>query len=540
MSFFKNTIVRYKRKAIRDRMRGYRILKDSGRLDLLVRIKEEFTNSNLSDISSGALHLFFGAGLPNAEIIVKQFMLQRFVELDFNSKLLQSIGKGKYELFLPLPYEWRLIVEKYGFKTDTFLNKLIWLSHVFLVYVKGAFIGIHTLVISLFTNEDSRNITGGYNSVYFHALTKNNLPHKSKDENSYDIITWYSQWKNKKEPVSTYFHNVKNCPQTELDGIPIISVKSAITTLKGFNQIGAFILGLCWLPILAIFDLIRGRYWHALLLGESIRSFHFRLLNPVQISSDYLFHNSGYLYRPIWTYDAEKFGSRILFYFYSTNIERFKEPHGYDIQPYSWSLISWSKYLVWDEYQADFVNRNTNRINNIEIVGPINFSDSSIGKVEIPNHSILVFDVQPHRDSKYQILGVVPEYFIPSVVNQFLEDIFWVSNKYGFFMVLKRKREIGNLLNKKYSSLIHRLQKSDNFISIDPNLAAKYLIKKVEVVISLPFTSTALIARDEGKLSIFYDPSGIIQKDDRAAHGIKVISGKAELDEWFQEQITIK
>jgi len=47
----------------------------------------------------------------------------------------------------------------------------------------------------------------------------------------------------------------------------------------------------------------------------------------------------------------------------------------------------------------------------------------------------------------------------------------------------------------------------------------------------MPFTSTALVARNPGKPSYYYDPSGIIQKDDRATHGIPVISGVDELQE---------
>ena len=47
----------------------------------------------------------------------------------------------------------------------------------------------------------------------------------------------------------------------------------------------------------------------------------------------------------------------------------------------------------------------------------------------------------------------------------------------------------------------------------------------------MSFTSTALVARDLGKPSYYYDPSGIIQKGDRAAHGIPVISGLSELQE---------
>jgi polysaccharide biosynthesis PFTS motif protein len=50
----------------------------------------------------------------------------------------------------------------------------------------------------------------------------------------------------------------------------------------------------------------------------------------------------------------------------------------------------------------------------------------------------------------------------------------------------------------------------------------------------MPFTSTALIAKYEGKPSIYYDPSGIIQKNDRAAHGIPVLVNIDELQQWVE------
>lgn len=54
----------------------------------------------------------------------------------------------------------------------------------------------------------------------------------------------------------------------------------------------------------------------------------------------------------------------------------------------------------------------------------------------------------------------------------------------------------------------------------------------------MPFTSTALIAKELGKVSIYYDPTGLIQKDDRAAHGIPIISGKKELKNWLETIIS--
>lgn len=534
MLFFKKIIKKRKRTAVRNRMRGYRILKESGQLDLLIRIKDEITNTPLKQVKNGSSRIFFGAGIKNSENILKQFLILRFADLAFNRTILIAIGKGSKKLNIPVPYEWRLVLEKYGFQADTFWNKVIWLRQVAFFYAYGIFIGFQSMLISFGKRKDFRNTANPKPTVYFNALTSNNLPQKQKDGRSYDIVSWYSRWENRSGDLSAYCHSVKNTSRIELDDVPVIYVSSPLTTLKGFSQIFQYFLGLFWMPFLSLLDLLRGNYWHALLLSEFFRSFHFRLLEPVQISADYLFHNSGYLFRPIWTYDAEEKGARVLFYFYSSNIERFKEPEGYGIQPYSWQIITWSNYLVWDEYQADFIRRMAGDDRNIEIVGPIDFHDSSVEFQHLPKHSVLVFDVQPHRDAQYQMHVVVPEYFVPPVVNKFLEDIFVISNRYNLNMVLKRKRHIGNLLNRKYRNLVEKLAESDNFISIDPDVAALRLIRDAEVVISFPFTATALIARAEGKSSIFYDPSGLVQKDDRAAHGIEIIVGFTELEKWFE------
>ena len=49
----------------------------------------------------------------------------------------------------------------------------------------------------------------------------------------------------------------------------------------------------------------------------------------------------------------------------------------------------------------------------------------------------------------------------------------------------------------------------------------------------MPYTSTALIAREAGIPSIYYDPTGLLRKDDPAAHGIPVVLGKHELEQWI-------
>jgi polysaccharide biosynthesis PFTS motif protein len=537
---FKSYLVKKKRAALRNRMRGYRILKDSGKLDLLIKIKEDLTNLALHGIYNHSSSLFFGSGLPLAEKIVKQFVVLRFADLKLNDAILIAIGKGESKINLPLPFEWRIGLEKYGFKANTTWNKILWIAHIMFYYLFGISIGLNTIYAFLSGKSDFRNDNNHQNSVYFNSLTSKNLPQTNPDGESYDIITWYSKWNNGSVPASVYLHSVKKGEKSAVGNVPVLFANSAVTNFIRISQFLKFCLGFLWMNFVAVFDLVRGRYVHALLFSEAIRSFHFRLLDTTQLSADYLFHNTGYLLRPIWTYDAEFRGSRILFYFYSSNVERFKEPHGYGIQPYSWQIMTWPNYLVWDEYQADFIRRAVGSDKNIEVVGPIDFHDSDNDCRDLLGNSVIVFDVQPHRDVQYQSYVVVPEYFIPGVVNKFLEDIHSVASKYNVNMVLKRKRHVGNILHRKYRLLIEKLAQQENFISVDPDTAALRLIKEAKIVISMPFTATALIARKEGKISIYYDPVGIVQKDDRAAHGIEVISGFSELEQWFDNRIKLE
>jgi polysaccharide biosynthesis PFTS motif protein len=100
-------------------------------------------------------------------------------------------------------------------------------------------------------------------------------------------------------------------------------------------------------------------------------------------------------------------------------------------------------------------------------------------------------------------------------------------------MIHKMKRT-NPLSHESYNKNIKKLKDKDNYSAIEPDLDAVQLTQKTEATISMPFTSTAIIAKLNGKPSVYYDPSGLIQKDDRAAHGIPVLSNIDELEEWVK------
>ena len=101
-------------------------------------------------------------------------------------------------------------------------------------------------------------------------------------------------------------------------------------------------------------------------------------------------------------------------------------------------------------------------------------------------------------------------------------------------MVFKRKRQLNSKYHHpQYVRFVEKLSRWDDVVIIEGDIAAYKLIEKCSAVISMPSTSTAHIARELGKPTCFYDPTGIIQRDDRAAHGIPIIIGRDELHGWL-------
>ena len=291
-----------------------------------------------------------------------------------------------------------------------------------------------------------------------------------------------------------------------------------------------YIFSVVYLSIYGLFSLVF-RPTYSFFLEEVLKFKRANLANIEDFSKDYLFHNSTPFYRPIWTYIAEEKGSRILFYFYSTNNEAFKTKGGYS-ENSLWHLVSWPHYLVWDEFQVDFIKRFNRHNSIIEEVGSIWFSSYETS-VDIPMESISVFDVTPFRPAMYIKFGADLDYYIYNNSNQFLTDVQSILDNNNITMLHKMKR-INKFTHKKYIRRLRQLSEEYNYIEIHPSVDALQIIQKTKACISMPFTSTALLAKMEGKPSIYYDPSGLVQKDDRAAHGIPILNNIAQLREWVQ------
>lgn len=538
ISPFVGVIKRHQRSRLRRIMRGYQTLKRSGQLDRIAVVKQALTEHRLSLTRQHFSPVVMGCGADSGEIVVRQYLLVRVGGVNLNCALLLALGNERSSVVFPLPKEWRNVLTQHGFEIAHLRSAVLWQLYVCALLLYGV-VKIGKIAFA--------GITSGKNTdpkpkrhAYFADLVPGNLPQEKSGNKSHDVISWYLQWSGKVENIEVVQHSVARALPTAVGEIAVLPRLGPLPDLAGARTVVSYILWGLRASLIAAIDCLRGRWWHALLLNQVALATQARTLPADSLAREYLFHNSGWIYRPLWTYEAEQRGSAITFYFYSTNCESFKRSDGYPPLPYGWKAMTWPRYLVWDEYQADFVRRAVGENVTISVVGPIWFQSSAIVMPQLEKPGVAVFDITPLRQSRYCTLGVDYEFYIPTTSRKFLEHIANATHQLDVIMLWKQKRRIGSIAHPHYRQLADMLSEQGGVMSIDPDISVLRIIESSCAVISMPFTSTASIARAMGKPSVYYDPTGQLQRDDRAAYGIPILAGPGELKAWLSSQVNFQ
>lgn len=521
---------RRRRDALRRAMRGYRRLKELSRLGIADEASEMLTAEPLPIAQRQFSRLFFGASLAHAELATRQYLYLRQALYKLPPALLATAARPDGRLAYPLPVAWRDRLARAGFVLEQWPSRLSWGLAVLFYWAYGCLVILQVLLATARASLAGEPGWGRY--AHFENINKTQTPRPAKDGRSFDVMSWYRSWPGRARDLTTLTYRVKRRNQGPAAGdvqqmsLPVIPVLG-LTAYVG-------LLGWCAAAVcLSLAGLFRGRWWHALMLGEATLAELVRRVPETALARDYLFNNSGWLYRPLWSYEAEQRGSRILFYHYSTNSASMKRPDGYPPEHYTWAITNWPIHLVWDEEQAAFVKRAVGDART-EVVGPIWFTSMPEQVQPLPQRSIAVFDVQPFRPAKAPSISLDFNYYTPENCAAFLEDTSRAIGAINGTMVWKRKRDIGKGAHARYRALAARIDAEGNALVIAPDQSAVRIIEAVDAVVSMPFTSTALLARHLGKPSCYYDPLGLIEKQDRGAHDIPILVGYEDLHQWLR------
>lgn len=528
------------RRHLRSAMSGYRSLKLSNQLDHIARVKDALKHTRLDLKIDQSSKQILGNDPKRVELSIRQYLLLHFCGLSFNEALLSSLSNSRAKVVFALPLQWRNILVEHGFRVAHRRSRLLWQLNVAIYFLCGGALFAKQLFLSLWYAIQTRSQSYG-RYVYFDSLPANAIPQKVVNGNGYDVMTWYWRLCGSKKKFDTFCHNQNSIPSARLVDTTITAMNGPVQPLEDFNScINFFLWGMLGLTG-AFLDSIRGRWANAIFFAEAVKAAGIRFQRSDLLAREYLFHNSNYLYRPFWTYEAAKKGSEIQLYFYSSNCEVLRRPYGdakYSNDNYE--IMSWSGYMVWDDYQAEFIKRSIDSDVKIKVVGPVMFQSNEIEVPKLLKPVVAIFDVQPVRTTFYRRLGIDFDYYTDVCAISFLDDCYAALTPYNATLAFKRKRNIGRLAHPAYKLFVNKLTKRDSFVTIDSETSAIALINASEAVISMPFTSTALIACAQGKPSVYYDPLGYIQKDDKGAHGIPVLQGLEELQNWLRIIFTDK
>ena len=86
---------------------------------------------------------------------------------------------------------------------------------------------------------------------------------------------------------------------------------------------------------------------------------------------------------------------------------------------------------------------------------------------------------------------------------------------------------------------INLVDYKDTIFLIDDKVSADRLIQSADIIVSKPFSTTALIAKNINKPSIFFDPTSMIWNLDPALRDIPILSNKTQLKSYIIKTLSI-
>ena len=518
-----------KRSLLRQTIRGAIKLKNKKEKTSLSELNHIAKNYKFIKKSFSNEH-FFGKINISAELVTRQYLIIRFLQNKYfiDASFRYKVSKRNFFLY-GVPSDWQKILFPNNNKIARFLSTL-WYAKVIIYLCNGIIFIFKSVTLSL-VNVIRNNKLNEENFVYFLNLSEAGFPfyYDTHSKKNFPLHAKLSASNSLKVTSILYGptdHQLKLSKQ---------NLKYRKNTNIYFDDIKKILQFVLWSVISvggAIKDLIKDGDWvRAIMIKEASQANIFRFANAKAIANAYYFNNSNLIYRPLWTYEAEKKGSKILAYFYSTGNEPYKTMS--DRSSFTsnfFEIMTWSKYLIWDKGQLEFLDATINNAGKFEIIGPIVFKNIAINNVTLKN-AVMLFDIQPQRYLYSSRLGIDFEYINYSANKAFLEDCIAVTKKLNLSVALKSKRRLGHNRHKGYLKLIKDL-KVKGLKEINSEKYIIDLIQNSSMVISFPFTSTSRIAKILGVPTVYYDPTGKLLNDDPASRGIKVIYNFKDLNNW--------
>ncbi|MAV57211.1 MAG: hypothetical protein CMI79_06810 [Candidatus Pelagibacter sp.] len=465
-----------------------------------------------------------------------------FNQEGFLSQLVSSFPNNKYSHSIILPLcdqQIKFLENNENLNVNIILSKTFFILLVLINLFKGLLFSLKIIFLSLIKGFFLKKKLE--KKIFFDLeLEKKDISHIDKYNDFFVINQFVKKFRIREKTIiyvkpkynfifnENYKYNLKENISLSFKKDPYPLIRSPIKLIKFLFW---FILGF----FISIYSMLMLNWINPFLFFEATKSKIFDYAEKDDVIEIFLSPYNGSLNKSLWQIDCKNKVKRSYLYFYSTNGDGVKTKYGYPQNNSNWPVTDYDNYLVWDNYQKKVLYEFGNLVKSkIITIGPmINQIKSNDKDLILPKNYVSIFDITPYRLSNN--LTNIFSIITPDYVNKFLNDIFNVCKDLDLSIVHKKKKKIDKkILSKKYYNWLDVLEKDKRYLSLNDNVSVEYLIKNSKLVISFPYTSTSIIAKKLDIPTIFYDPSGLIDINEKNfSHGIRVISDIDNLREFL-------
>ena len=328
----------------------------------------------------------------------------------------------------------------------------------------------------------------------------------------------------------TFVHNNNNNSNINKKDFELVYIEKFYFNFTTFKERLIYLSLLFKCLIQLIVHALKGNHKDLLLIEELIISNFLNNFN-YKIPEYAFFNNSNCMIKPLWiSFLENKEEKKVFMYFYSTNhFPLYTYNAGLD----GYRLMTWHNYIFWKKEQAMWLSKINQDFKSIDIVGYIPHTGKYISILN-KKKIISIFPVVPFKD-KY-ILEYMPSnhyYNLDNSIN-FLNHILNCTKNYEVQIIIKLKRD-HPYIHDEYRKFINNLKKDSRINIIDPNISAKSVIVKSDLVISSPYTSTSLIANHYKIPTIFYDSSNSLTQEEPCLKKVQLLKSEMQLFQWIKK-----
>jgi len=456
---------------------------------------------------------------PIFEINLRQKLLRDLLETGLSSAIMLSRGGSNFKTILPVPQSWQIFLEK----NSVFLNKFSSIYFVYYIFLKFRE-GLSEIFELLCRYEKSPASAEAAVLIGFPPAAVAILSNeKIKLRN---FISWVREKFNQKE------YWIIGQEQRKISDT-VLESRYPFPSLNRLKKI-KFVMRSLFLTVKVMIAGILGQWTLLYLFKELVDYYYVECLQAEDLPSLFIFSNSCYIYRPLWTHLAEERGSEIRLLFYATNTYNVKLAIGdYGLMP-GYGIMTWPIYHTFHQNHAKFLEEILQAKVKIYVEeSPIPLEDSE-DKLEMPEcKKIALFDVQPFKESFMAKIGRPTSLYTFAISKTIFEDLQAWCQENNILLIIKPKRGVGKRLCPKYFRMLKQLRLLSYVKIAYSQCSPERICEQVDAVICQPFTSAALFASAKRIPVAYYDPTHIFLKEQPACQGVPVLQGKVELNDWL-------